>query len=222
MLLEVCCGNPASVQAAVEGGARRIELCSALEQDGLTPPWEWLSLARARYPRLIIHVLLRPRAGDFVYSPAEVSQMARDAATALSLGADGLVLGALTPEGEVDKAAVRTIGAGFGNVTFHRAFDVCRDPFRALEDIAELGCARILTSGQAPSAEEGAALIRALREHGPVRLLPGGGVTRANARRILSLTGCTEIHASASAPGPDGLKVTRAEEVAAILAAIAR
>ena len=248
MTLEVCCGNLESVHAAVAGGATRIELCSALEQDGLTPSWEVLNQVRAYYPSLVIHVLIRSRAGDFCYSPEEVSAMTSQIEDALVFGADGLVLGALTPEGDIDCEAMRTwmsvlddwqLAKGFEaggchssmdahffkgliprpSVTFHRAFDVCREPFRALEDIIGLGCNRILTSGQAPTALEGAALIRQLRERadGRIGLLPGGGITPSNARAVLEATGCTELHASASTT-IDGRKVTSAAIVKAILA----
>ena len=203
MILEVCCGNLESVHAAVRGGAQRIELCSQLELDGLTPAWEDLRTARALYPDLTIHVLIRPRSGDFCYTPAEVDTMSAEIETALDLGADGIVIGALTPSGDVDLNAMRQLCGAAPSVTFHLAFDVCRRPFRALEEIIGLGCRRILTSGQAPSALEGAPLIRQLRERAAERmiLLPGGGVRPDNARRILDLTGCTELHSSARLPG---------------------
>ena len=221
-LLEVCCGNLDSVRAAVEGGAPRIELCSALELDGLTPAREDLKAARSLFPDLTIHVLIRPRAGDFCYSPKEVDLMSRQIETALDFGADGIVIGCLTRSGDVDKAAMQKLMRTARNVTFHRAFDVCREPFSALEDIIELGCRRILTSGQAPVAAEGTDLIRELRSRaqGRIGLLPGCGVNPRNARRILELTGCSEIHASASAREADGRKVTSASTVAAILQAI--
>ena len=250
MTLEVCCGNLESVHAAVTGGASRIELCSALELDGLTPSWDVLQQARKLYPRLCIHVLIRSRAGNFCYSPEEVSAMSAQIEEALSLGADGLVIGALTPAGEVDLPAMRVwmdlledwlLAKGFEaagchscmdayffqglvkkpSVTFHRAFDVCRDPFRALEDLIGLGCNRILTSGQAPTALEGADLLRALRfkADGRIGILPGGGVTPQNARAILNATGCTELHASASTT-EEGRKVTSAALVKAILATV--
>ena len=222
MTLEVCCGNLESVHAAVKGGAQRVELCSRLEVDGLTPRWEELREARALYPGLRIHVLIRPREGDFCYGPEEILQMAAEMETALSLGADGLVLGALTEKGDVDREAMATLVApvrGRASLTFHRAFDVCRRPFDALEVIEGLGFQRILTSGQAPSALEGTGLLRELQERASLIILPGGGVNAANARRILDLTGCTELHASASSIGPDGRKVTDTKKVAAILAA---
>ena len=251
MTLEVCCGNLESVHAAVRGGASRVELCSRLDVDGLTPPWEDLRTARKLYPSLLIEVLIRPREGDFCYSASEVAQMASDIETAVSFGADGVVFGGLTPSGDVDLPAMQQLmecvnacslarslarsgchGAGDSaffpgtnrdlEVCFHRAFDHCRWPFDALEDIIGLGCTRILTSGQAPAAVEGTDMLRELRERarGRIGILPGGGVTPENARRILQLTGCTQIHASASVRQPNGRKVTSEGIVKDILAAI--
>lgn len=221
-LLEVCCGGLESVDAAVAGGARRIELCSALEVDGLTPPVDWLKAVKGRYPSLTVHVLVRPRPGNFVYAPDEVETMAVQAGQALEAGADGIVVGALTPSRDVDEAAMERLLASVDKpVTFHRAFDACRRPFEALEKIIGLGCSRILTSGQGPTVTEGADMLRELRKRAGERIiiLPGGGVTPANAARTLRLTGCTEIHASASEV-IDGKKITSAARVAAILQAI--
>lgn len=221
-LLEVCCGCLESVDAAVAGGAWRIELCSALEVDGLTPPVDWLKAVKDRYPSLTVHVLVRPRAGDFVYAPDEVEIMAVQAGQALEAGADGIVVGALTPSRDVDEAAMERLLASVDKpVTFHRAFDACRRPFEALEKIIGLGCSRILTSGQGPTVTEGADMLRELRKRAGERIiiLPGGGVTPANAARTLRLIGCTEIHASASEV-IDGKKITSAARVAAILQAI--
>ena len=250
-LLEVCCGNLESVDAAVLGGARRIELCADLEADGLTPPSAWIRDAKARYPSLTVHVLIRPRAGDFVYSPVEADVMAGQVEEALDAGADGIVLGALTPEGDVDLPLTERLVALVDSynlaaellqsdrchaandshffpdparrvsITFHRAFDRCRRPYEALEQIIGQGCDRILTSGQEQSALEGCALLGELRRRarGRIGILPGGGVTPGNAARILERTGCTEIHASASVTR-DGKKVTDASRVAEILRAI--
>ena len=250
-LLEVCCGNPESIDAAVLGGARRIELCADLEADGLTPPESWIRDAKARYPSLTVHVLIRPRAGDFVYSPEEADRMAQQVEEALDAGTDGIVLGALTPELDVDLPLTERLvslvesfnladellrsdrchaandshffpeAARRVSITFHRAFDRCRRPFDALEQIIGLGCDRILTSGQAETAEAGAEVIRELRRRarGRIGLLPGGGVTPENAARILARTGCAEIHASASI-NIGGKKVTDAGRVAGILQAI--
>ena len=224
-LLEVCCGSPKSVAAAVAGGARRIELCAHLELDGLTPPMEWVRDAKTRCPGLLVHVLIRPRAGDFVYAAEETDTMVLQIREALEAGADGIVIGALTPAGDVDlallKRLISVIPAGRASVTFHRAFDVCRKPFDALEQIIGLGCDRILTSGQQPTVVEGTDMLRALRQHarGRILILPGGGVTPENAARVLAGTGCVEIHASASET-IDGKKITSAAKVAAILQAI--
>ena len=221
-LLEVCCGSQESVDAAVAGGARRVELCADLEADGLTPPLEWLKEIKSRYPSLTVHVLIRPRPGDFVYFPEEVETMAVQVEQALEAGADGIVIGCLTPSRDVDiEAMVRLMRIVDRPVTFHRAFDVCRRPFEAMEQIIGLGCTRILTSGQGPSVVEGSDMLRELRRRadGRIIILPGGGVTPANAARILRLTGCTEIHASASEM-IGGKKLTSAARVAAILDAI--
>ena len=250
-LLEVCCGNLESVVAAVAGDARRIELCADLERDGLTPPMAWLRTVKEQYPDLTVHVLIRPRDGDFVYSPEEADLMALQVESALEFGADGIVVGCLTAEGEVDVPLMEQIvslidsfnlaseldrsdlchaandnhffpgPAHRVSITFHRAFDRCRQPFEALEQIIGLGCDRILTSGQAPTVEEGAALLRELhhRARGRIIILPGGGVTPENAANILALTGCTEIHASASET-IDGKKKTSTARVEAILQAL--
>ena len=224
-LLEVCCGSLESVAAAIAGGARRIELCADLELDGLTPPPEWIREAKVLHPGLTVHVLIRPRAGDFVYTPEEADTMVRQIRESLDAGADGIVIGALTPEGDVDTALmerlISEIPSRQASITFHRAFDVCRRPFDALEQIIGLGCDRILTSGQGPTVVEGSDMLRELRRKaaGRILILPGGGVTPGNAARILARTGCTEIHASASETR-DGRKTTSAALVAAIRQAI--
>ncbi len=222
-LLEVCCGNLESVDAAVAGGARRIELCASLELDGLTPPVSWLREAKAKYPALRVHALIRSRAGDFVYTPEEVDAMVLQTEEAQKAGADGIVIGALTPAGDIDLPAMERLVSAAGNasITFHRAFDVCRAPFEALEQIIGLGCDRILTSGQATSALLGANLLRELRKRadGRIGILAGGGVTPENAAQIIAGTGCTEIHASASEI-IDGEKKTSTAKVEAILKAI--
>ena len=219
MLLEVCCGNLDSVKAAVEGGAPRVELCSRLDLDGLTPLWDELREARRLFPTLKIHALIRPREGDFCYCPEEMAQIAADIQTALDLGADGIVIGALDEKGDVDADVMKelvTLVDGRASLTFHRAFDVCRWPFDALETIEALGFHRILTSGQAPSAQEGTDMLRELQRRAHLTILPGGGINANNARRILELSGCRELHASASITLM-GRKVTDAKKVADIL-----
>ena len=218
-LLEVCTGNLQSVMAAVEGGAERIELCSALSLDGLTPSLGLLKTVRLRYPALKIHVLIRPREGDFVYTEDEVRIMEEDIKASLPY-ADGIVIGALNRDGHIDVATTRRlVRVSQGKpVTFHRAFDVCKDPLASLEKIIELGCQRILTSGQQPKAEEGIALLQQLQQLAGDRLiiLPGGGVNEKNARLILDQTGCIEIHGSLSA----GSGITSTKRVKTVLSTI--
>ena len=218
-LLEVCTGNLQSVMAAAEAGAERIELCSALSLDGLTPSIGLLKTVRRLYPDMKIHVLIRPREGNFVYTEEEVRIMEDDITAALPY-ADGIVIGALDQHGNIAiEATRRLIAASQGKpVTFHRAFDVCRDPLTALEQIISMGCKRILTSGQQPKAEQGITLLQKLQQQAGDRLiiLPGGGVNDKNARLILDQTGCMEIHGSAS--GGNG--VTSVETVRRILATI--
>ena len=218
-LLEVCTGSLQSVMAAVEGGAERIELCSALSLDGLTPSLGLLKTIRSMYPTLKIHVLIRPREGDFVYSEEEVRIMEEDIKASLPY-ADGIVIGALDAEGNIDiETTRRLVAASEGKpVTFHRAFDVCRDPLTALEQIISLGCQRILTSGQQPKAVQGVSLLKALQQQAGDRLIimPGGGVNTENARLIIDQTGCKEIHGSCSA----GSGITSAEAVSIVKATI--
>lgn len=215
-LVEVCAGNMGSVEAAVQGGAERIELCAALALDGLTPSMGMLQLVRERFPKLTIHVLVRPREGNFVYSDAELAVMERDMA-ALMPWADGFVAGVLTAAGDIDVPATRRLlmAAQGKPFTFHRAFDVCRHPEMALEQLIDLGCQRVLTSGQQSTAEQGLDLLRTLctQAHRRIIVMPGGGVNASNARHILDHLDTNEIHASASA----GTGVTQIDEVRKIV-----
>ena len=206
MILEVCCGNIPSVRAAIQGGAQRVELCRDLEHDGLTPDVPMISQAIALcHPAGIpVHVLIRPRAGNFVYTPEELDQMRADIHTALQLGADGIVIGALTPDGDIDLQQTRQMiqharqSGRQVSITFHRAFDVCNNPLQALDQIASLGCDRILTSGQQPTAQQGIPLLRELvcAARGRITILCGAGVNPHNAAQILHQTGATELHGS--------------------------
>jgi copper homeostasis protein len=218
-LLEVCTGNLASVIAAVKGGAERIELCSALSLDGLTPSIGLLKYVRKTFPELKIHVLIRSCEGGFVYSKDDLETMLLDIHEA-SAYADGIVCGALTPEGDIDTEALRLmVEASEGKpFTFHRAFDKCRNPQEALEQMIDAGCKRILTSGQQPSAEQGIPLLHKLNKQadGRIIIMPGGGVNEKNARLILDQTGCIEIHGSCSS----GSGVTSAERVSQVKAII--
>ena len=208
ILLEVCTGTYEAALAAHRAGAQRIELCQALGDGGLTPS---LGLLRAvlRLPIPRKHVLIRPRPGDFLYTPAEQQIMADDIRTACREGADGIVVGALTADGQVDMAAMRLFieAAGTVPVTFHRAFDMCADHAAALDALIALGVARVLTSGGCATALEGADAIAALvrRAAGRIVIMPGCGVNAANAADIIRQTGAGEIHASASALHPSAM-----------------
>ena len=197
-ILEVCCADLQSVRAAKEGGAHRVELCQALGLDGLTPSAGMI--ASAVDMGIPVQVLIRPREGDFVYSKDEVLCMQRDICIAKQLGANGVVIGALKPDGSIDEETIRClVGEAEGlSITFHRAFDVCKQPEEALEQIISLGCHRLLTSGQAPTAEQGIPLLKRLVEQssGRIIIMPGAGVNPQNAHRILSETSAHEIHGS--------------------------
>lgn len=198
--LEVCCCDIESVIAAKEGGADRIELCSALEVGGLTPSLGLIKEAVKHFGDGVF-VLVRERPGDFVYSPLEINVMAEDIKLAVKEGVSGIVIGALTEDGNIDTAATRVLieAAGDLPITFHRAFDLVKDPINSLEKIIELGCHRILTSGQKESAETGIPLLKQLNDKAGNRIviLAGAGVTSENAAKILKETGGKEIHASA-------------------------
>lgn len=199
-ILEVCAGSVQSAVAALNGGAARIELCSALEIGGVTPSAGLIREAR-KTEGIAMNVLIRPRGGDFLYDEGETACMEQDIITAKECGADGVVIGALTSDGNIDTAICKRLvkAAGDMQMTFHRAFDMCRDPFRALEEIIDLGCSRILTSGLATTAEEGIGLLTQLveRADGRIIIMPGCGVNASNAAKILDACGATEIHASA-------------------------
>ncbi|OHX14293.1 copper homeostasis protein CutC [Chromobacterium sphagni] len=202
MILEVCAGSLASALAAQKGGAQRVELCDNLPEGGTTPSYGMLALAREKLD-IDLHVLIRPRGGDFLYSELECELMARDIEQCRRLGMDGVVLGLLGADGDVDVARTRQLLALAGPLaaTFHRAFDMARDPAQALEEVIAAGCRRLLSSGQAPSALQGAALLRQLREQAGERLavMPGAGVRADNIAELRRLTGCREFHASARA-----------------------
>lgn len=198
-ILEVCANSVESALAAQRGGAHRVELCDNLYEGGTTPSAGSIELARAGLA-IDLHVLIRPRGGDFCYSSIEFDIMRRDIALAKNLGADGVVIGALLPDGHVDVQRCREL-VGIArplSVTFHRAFDMTPDPMRALEDIVSLGVQRILTSGQKNKAVEGAGLIARLVERaaGRVSILVGSGVNEQNICALIRETGAQEFHVS--------------------------
>jgi copper homeostasis protein len=200
VILEIAANSVASALAAQEGGAGRVELCTALELGGLTPSYAQIALAREKLT-IPLYVLIRPRAGDFLYSDLECETMLRDIEACAKAGCDGVVLGVLDADGNIDMPRCRSLIAAAGSmgVTFHRAFDLTRDPLASLEDVIALGCERVLTSGQQASALEGVALIRLLVElvNGRIVVMPGGGIHAENIGDLIALTGASEFHASA-------------------------
>ncbi|MEM7582205.1 MAG: copper homeostasis protein CutC [Acidobacteriota bacterium] len=199
--VEVCLDSADAAVAAQRGGADRVELCDNLIEGGTTPSAGMITAAR-RSIDIGLQVMIRPRGGDFCYSPLELDAMMHDIAVAQDLGADGVVLGVLRPDGTVDReTCARLIEASRPlSVTFHRAFDMTRDPLAALDTLIELGVDRLLTSGQEPSVLEGTELIRELVTRAGDRLtvMPGCGITARNLRRILAETGAREIHVVAT------------------------
>ena len=200
-VLEACVDSLDSALAAKEGGATRLELCANLLIGGTTPMPSLVRRVKAA-TGLPTHALLRPRFGDFLYTGEEFSLLLEDAAALLEAGADAIVSGFLTPAGDLDRQRLAQLvelchraGKRF---TLHRAFDVCRDPFAALEAARALGLSTILTSGQAPSAPEGAALLRRLVEAaGPeLEILVGAGVTPENLPALAAATGARAFHLS--------------------------
>ena len=209
VLLEICAGSVTSCLAAQEGGAARVEFCDNLLEGGTTPSYGAIASAREKL-RIALNVIIRPRGGDFLYSDIEFEVMERDIAACKKLGVDGVVIGLLTADGDIDVARAKALVelAAPMPVTFHRAFDVARDPFKALEDIIAAGCNRLLTSGKEASAPEGAALISRLREAAGERLvvMPGAGVRLNNIARLVADTGCVEYHTSGRAPFASGMR----------------
>jgi copper homeostasis protein len=197
-VLEICAETLESCLAARDGGADRIELCSFLSVGGLTPSHGLLSIALAQ-SQLPIHVLVRPRPGDFVYSSTEFEIMIRDVEHAKALGAAGCVIGLLLPDGTVDVERTKELVALAGplEVTFHRAFDHTRDLPAALEQVIACGCRRLLTSGGQPKVSEGAPTLAKLVEQagGRIRIAAGGGVTLAAAPLLLQYQNL-DLHAS--------------------------
>ena len=199
-VLEVIGFNIQSCQIAQDAGADRIELCDNPGEGGTTPSYGFIKAAR-KILQLQLYPIIRPRGGDFLYSAEEFDIMKTDIAICKELGCDGVVLGMLNKEGSIDKKRCSQLVAlayPMG-VTFHRAFERCANPFEALEDIIEIGFERILTSGQQPTALEGAHFINELIRQADDRIIimPGSGVRSTNLAEIAQKTGATEFHSSA-------------------------
>ncbi|WP_257657651.1 copper homeostasis protein CutC [Parapedobacter lycopersici] len=206
--LEICANSVTSALAAQAGGATRVELCQHLEVGGITPSHGQIQLAK-QLLRIGVHVLIRPRAGDFLYTDVEFEEMKADIGYCRATGCAGVVIGLLRSDGSVDEERLRILVncASPMQVTFHRAFDRCRDPLEALEAIIRCGCNRLLTSGMKNTALEGTALIGELvkQADGRVEIMPGSGIDENNVLTIAKATGAHSFHTSAreSVPGTD-------------------
>lgn len=200
MQVEICVDSPEGALAAERGGADRVELCADLIEGGITPSAGCIAAVR-RSIKIGMHVIIRPRGGDFLFSDAEKEIMREDIRVAKSLGADGAVIGCLTADGGFDRALTAELIALARplKVTFHRAFDMCRDPRAGLEELVALGVDILLTSGQEESCLEGAETIAALQKQaaGRIVVMAGGGVTPRNVKRIVAATGVNAVHLSA-------------------------
>lgn len=214
--LECCCTDAAEAVEAVNGGAGRIELCEDLPCGGVTPCRANIE-ATLRSVNIPVNVLVRARGGDFVYNVDEVNEMIESVRMCRELGVNAVVVGALRKDGSVDTETVRRLIAEAEglHVTFHRAFDECADPFKALEDIIALGCDRLLTAGHASNVNDGEQTLKELNERaaGRIIILAGSGVRPCNVARLETSTGCKEFHSSSH--GPDGR--TSREVVAAMV-----
>lgn len=200
IILEACVDSVEAAIAAQEGGADRVELCANLLEGGTTPSAGTIQLARENLD-VGLNVMIRPRGGDFCYSDVESEAMKVDIELAKKLGANGVVFGILKEDGSVDTERTGALVAHARpmSVTFHRAFDMSRDPYEALEDIIKLGIDRVLTSGQEYSALEGLDLITDLVQKAGDRIIvmPGGGITERNIEKIVEHSGAKEAHVAA-------------------------
>lgn len=198
-LIEICANSTQSAIEAQKGGAGRVELCAAIPEGGTTPSYGEIAIARKNID-ILLNVIIRPRGGDFLYSANEVEVMAKDIEIAKELGADGVVFGILTKDGEVDiESCKRLMEASKGmSTTFHRAFDMCSNQQKALEDIISLGFNRILTSGGKATAFEGKERLKELvsQANGRIIIMPGCGVNESNIKELKEFTQATEFHMS--------------------------
>lgn len=198
--IEICAQSLTSAVAAQEGGASRIELCTALEVGGLTPSPATM-LAAKRLLTIPVCVLIRPRPGDFIYSDLEFENIKQDVEWCKQNGMDGVVVGILTKEGTIDVPKMRELAeiARPMQVVCHRAFDQTPDPYAALEQLIALGFDRVLTSGQAKNVVVGRDILRGLVEqaNGRITIMPGNGVNEDNIAELISYTRATDFHTSA-------------------------
>ena len=199
--LEVCANSPQSAIEAQKGGAVRVELCDNLREGGTTPALSQIEKSR-QHVDIQLNTIIRPRGGDFFYTDIEFETMKQDIQHCGKAKCDGVVFGILNSNGSIDKkrnSYLVNLAHKYGmSITFHRAFDRTKNLFQALEDIIELGCDRILTSGGMPTALEGAAVIKKLIEqaNGRISIMPGSGITEDNIYQLVKTTGLKEFHGS--------------------------
>jgi len=197
ILFEVCVQSPADCDAAAQGGADRVELCQAIELGGLTPSQGVIAATLSSSPLPVI-VLVRPRPGDFIYSPAEVDIVRRDLELIADSGARGAAIGALTSTGDIDEATLDSWVAASGDLelVFHRAFDSCRAPLEALSLLSEHGLRRVLSSGGATTALEGAEKLAAWIDAAGegLEILPAGSIRPETVAELISKTGAGQVH----------------------------
>ena len=200
IVLELAVFSVEAALAAIKAGAHRIEFCENPSEGGTTPSYGSLKtlISKTDIP---IFPIIRPRGGDFLYSDAEFESIKSDLLLVKELGYPGAVIGLLNEDGSIDIKRTKELVklAAPMEITFHRAFDRCNDPFKGLEDIIATGCKRILTSGQVPNVSDALALVKELvdKAAGRIIILPGSGVRANNARKIIDATGAREIHSSA-------------------------
>ena len=233
--LEVCVDDPAGLDAAVAGGVNRIELCAALGLGGLTPSARLV--ARAARSQVPVMAMIRPRAGDFIWTEPEIAAQLVEIATIRAAGLAGVVIGASLPDGRLDGATLAqlVVAAKGLDVTLHRAIDLAPDPVAAIGLCHDLGIRRVLSSGGAPSAQEGIARLVAMQNAAPdMTIMPGGGVSAENITALAQAFPLAEVHASCSAPAaepadhriasfgflPNGARVTNAGRVRALRSAL--
>ncbi|MEI6390823.1 MAG: copper homeostasis protein CutC [Verrucomicrobiota bacterium] len=206
--IEICVDSAAGAFAAERGGADRVELCGNLIEGGTTPSAGCIKATR-RGLKIGLQVIIRPRGGDFLYNDTEMEVMQEDILMARKLGADGVVIGCLMANGDIDRQQTGELMelARPMNVTFHRAFDMCRDARQELETLVDLGVDRLLTSGQESTCLEGIDLIATLQQQaaGRIIVMPGGGITPQNIQRIVAGTGVSEAHLSARSSVESGM-----------------
>lgn len=198
-IIEIATSDFLTTKSAVEGGADRIELCANLAEGGTTPSYAHIKKCREAFD-IALFPIIRPRGGDFLYTKDEFEIMKNDIKLCNELGCDGIVIGLLNMDGTIDMTRTsELIELAYPlDVTFHRAFDRCKDPFAALEELIEIGCQRILTSGQKPTVSEGIDLITGLNKQADERIIimPGSGLRKDNIKMLAEKTGCVEFHSS--------------------------